>query len=450
MAKLARYDIVLVGDDQEMVRRVKGICDEFSFTMDVVANMDALAEVHIQSQVGMVLFSAGHIEDKNIVAGHVQVARQIMQDAFVFVSVARKMDSKSADWIKKSGADVVVLENEVFETSKLDFISVQRLKTAYMPAKPSDFRTGQKVDFNVYYLLPQNQKFMPVVHKGMVLDEKRVKKLADLGEIYIKRPDIVAYNKHVQDHPDLSASGLFSRCRAQFLLLSVSYADLVMVVTGQSESASFEEGKEILEKVKQFSSEVLTGLMSAGRVWDIVNNSAIGDFGSIERGPTRAAYAGYFSLMGSIGKPEEVMLASLFADTGLITMQPKSIKKIRDLKMLDFTSEERMDYEQHPLRSLNLILSRKLQLSQEVKDAVQFSHARYDKKGFPSNINPEKISQTAQLTHFCQILDDRCQVRLGQAPLKFQDVFNQIIANPDSASIFGFSFINAMKKVEIL
>lgn len=448
MAKVERLDLVLVAEDAELEKRIRDLAAEFQFEYAVVKSVDELAEKYVETQIHFIVLSTGQIEKADIAAGHVQVARQIAPDGYIFVSVGKKMDAKAADWIRKSGADQVVLEAELFNSVKLDFIAIQRLKAAYMPVKSTDFKVNTKIEFNVYHLLAQNKKYLPVVHKGMSLDEKRAGRLGEAGEVYVRRQDIAGYQAYVAANQDQSAAGLISRCRAQFLLLSVAYSDLVMLLTGQSESASFEEGRELIEKCQKFSGDLLNSLMAAGQVWEVVNSSVIGEFGSVERAPARAAYAGFFSLMGDIGSPEDTMLSALLADIGLLAMNFSPIRKIREGRMAEFTPEELQDYQQHPLRSLNLALGRKLNLKQEVKDAVQYSHARTDSKGFPE-VKAEKLSVEAQLINFVSVLDERCQVRMGKPKPIFKEEYKKLLEDASEMRGFSFTFINLLKKVEL-
>ncbi|MDZ7621166.1 MAG: hypothetical protein U5O69_01515 [Candidatus Competibacteraceae bacterium] len=94
---------------------------------------------------------------------------------------------------------------------KLDFIAIQRLKAAHMPVKSSDFKVNTRIDFNVYHLLAQNKKYLPVVHREYSY-EKRAGRLGETGEVYVRRQDIAAYEAYVAANQDQSAAGLISRC----------------------------------------------------------------------------------------------------------------------------------------------------------------------------------------------------------------------------------------------
>ncbi|MDZ7621167.1 MAG: hypothetical protein U5O69_01520 [Candidatus Competibacteraceae bacterium] len=80
-----------------------------NFSLNTLSlKVDELAENYVGNQIYFIVLSTGQIEKADVAAGHVQVARQIVPDGYIFVSVGKKMDAKAADWIRKSGADQVV------------------------------------------------------------------------------------------------------------------------------------------------------------------------------------------------------------------------------------------------------------------------------------------------------------------------------------------------------
>jgi hypothetical protein len=437
---------MLVSSSNRFIARAQMMASEFKYVFQSALNINDLCDTFSNSQIHFLVISTEEVTSKDEAVGTVQVARQIFPDCFIMVIMSAKLDPTAITWIRKSGADVVILDHEFFDTSKLEFFAFQSVRSDYRPVKSGDLIEGTSLTFNIYHFLPQNRKYLPVVHKNIKLEEKRIKKMREVGDVYIKRNDIPAYFKYMDSNEDASAKGMIRRCRAQFLTLSHSYIDLVITLTEQTDNPSFEEGKKVLQVCLDMSANLLNSLMTVGNIQDIVESPQEGDFGSIERSVDRAAMAGFFSLMGSLGKPEEVMLGALLMDIGIISLSPMVLKKAR-LNLKDtFLPEELNEYQMHPQRSLNYALSRKLQLSNATKDAILNHHVSNDNKGFPV-LAPGKFGVEAQLLRFCFELDDKMRVYLGRPKPQFIEVFRAMVKEISDFRVYTPAFVTGMREV---
>jgi response regulator RpfG family c-di-GMP phosphodiesterase len=206
-----------------------------------------------------------------------------------------------------------------------------------------------------------------------------------------------------------------------------SYVDLILLVSDQSEYASFKEGAQLYEKCEQLSGQLMTTLGSVGNAWDVINNSAIGEFGSLERSPAIAAYAGLLSLHSQMGDPTKVMTAALIADISILDLSPRMTQKIRRGEAIEsLHAEDQQAFQNHPISSLNKALSRKLQIPDEVKNIILCSHERSDQKGFPNRPRPEKIPQESMLIHISEMIDRASLIRMGEARPQITDIKKQI------------------------
>lgn len=439
-------DVLLVSNDTRLIARTQTMATEFNYTFQSTNNIDEMSEKFEDVQVHFLVVSTEEANNKDEAVGIVQVAKHTSPDSFLMVILNGKIDSSSMTWIRKSGADVVLFDYEYFDSSKLEFFAFQSVRSEYRPVKAGDFIEGSSLDFVVYHFLPQNRKYLPVVHKKNKLEEKRIKKMNEVGDVYIKRSDIPAYFKYLNSNEDSSAKGLVRRCRAQFLKLTHSYIDLLISLTEQTDTPSFDEGKKLLQGCLDMSSNLLNSLMTVGRIQDIIESPQDGDFGSIERAVDRAAMSGFFSMLGDLGKPEEVMLAALLMDIGIIGCSPMVLKKIR-LNLFDaFDPEELKDYQLHPQRGLNYALSRKLQLSNATKDAILYHHCLADGKGFPQ-IPPEKLGIEPQILRFCQLLDEQMTVGMGRPKPQFKEVFNGMLKGASDFKEYTPKFVTGMRSV---
>jgi hypothetical protein len=344
---------------------------------------------------------------------------------------------------------MVLLENEFYETSRLEFVASQIIRASYVPVKLSEFPKDSVLDFTLFHLLPLNQKLLPVLPKGVPLNEARIKKLESVGEVFVRRDEVDRYRHYVENHPDLTAQGLKSRCRAQYLSFCNSHTQLIFLLVDQSESGSFKEGKWLYDRCEILARDLLTTLSSVGEAWDVVNNSSLGEFGSVERSPTVAAYAGLMSLLSSIGEPVDVMVAALLSDVGMLELHPKITGKMRQTQSLQGLREEELqEYQKHPVMSLNQCLSRKLQLKENIKDIILSTHERADGTGFPNKRPMAKIPPEAMLIQFSELIDRGGIVKMGQARTSIQQVRSQLMEQElRDGKIFSLPLLHKLKTV---
>lgn len=412
---MAKTDVLVISDDPKMIKRTNEVCNDFGYTMasvdDIMKLMDNDA---LASGVPFVILSSVKTSNEQEIAGLVQTVKQLSQDCYLLVVVDKKVTTDGMAFIKKSGANILLLEPEFFDTSKLEFIASQKIRASFIPAKAAEFKVGTKTNFALFHMMPLNKKFLPVLFASTEITKEKQVKMETVGEIYVRREDIGKYEKYLAQNMDKTAAGLKSRCRAQYLNLSSVYIDLVLLLTDQSESSSFVAGKELYEKTSNLANDLIVGLGAVGEAWDIINNSAVGEFGSVERAPAVAAYGGLFSLLASIGNTTDVMLAAMISDIGMLELHSRTTKKFRGGSEVVLHPEEEEEYKKHPVISLNRALSRKLPIPENIKNIILTIHERIDQKGFPNRIRPEKIPEESQLIQFCELLDKACALRMGQ------------------------------------
>ncbi|MFN9068119.1 MAG: HD domain-containing phosphohydrolase, partial [Bdellovibrionales bacterium] len=395
----------------------------------------------------LMVVSAEDVEVESEIAGRVQVVRQMAPHAFLLVIISSKLNADTAAFVKKSGANAVLLEPEVEYSSKLEFIFSQKIKSSYIPIKASELKVGTKLSFPLYHLMPLNRKYLPVVRASDEITQDRYDKLMQVTEIYVHRNDVEAYHQYTMGSSDQSAEGLGRRCRAQFMRLYAKYVDLVMLISDQSESKSFKEGAALYEQCSALAGDLMNSLSVTGGAWNIINNSAIGEFGSLQRSPAVAAYAGLLSLHAQIGSVTAVMTAVMLADIGLLEVSPKVNQRIRKgQKLDDLHKEDLAEFHNHPVKSLNMALSRKLQIPENVKNIILSTHETADKKGFPAKPNAEKIPMEAMLIQYCEKLDHQSCIRMGEQRKDINEVKKQIFESELEGTIWSRLFLEKIRR----
>jgi HD-GYP domain-containing protein (c-di-GMP phosphodiesterase class II) len=125
----------------------------------------------------------------------------------------------------------------------------------------------------------------------------------------------------------------------------------------------------------------------------------------------------------------------------LLFVHPGVTRKLREDRMGELNAEELQQFESYPLKSLNLVLDRKLQLEEKLRNLVVTMHARADGKGFPrggSGGGPRKMTQESQFLGLAYEMDRRSLVRLGQPRRDPEQVLREIL-DEESARPARFS-----------
>ncbi len=450
MSASSRLNFLCIGSDSGAVTRCQELAQEFEYSFVNVPTADAVLDMEGKYDlVQFVLIHAVAFAKKEDMTMTVQTVRHVFKDSFICVIADRKIPADVAAFVKKSGANMVMLENEFMETSRIEFVASQIIRASYVPVKPSEFPKDSVLDFTLYHLMPLNQKLLPVLPKGTPFNEARMKKLESVGEVFVRRDEVDRYRHYVEANQDPSALGLKSRCRAQYLSFCNSHSQLVFLLVDQSESASFKEGKWLYDRCEILARDLLTTLSSVGEAWDVVNNSSLGEFGSVERSPTVAAYAGLMSLLATIGEPVDVMVAALLSDVGMLELHPKISKKLRQTQDPGQLKEEELqEYQKHPIFSLNLSLSRKLQIKDTIKEMILNTHERNDGTGFPKKEGGAKIPLEAMLIQFSEMIDRGAMVKMGQARAEVSQVRKDLMTKEmNEGKIFSLNFLQKLRPV---
>lgn len=444
--KKSQIEFVMIGQESALLQRAKKFCEEYQHEFANVDSVDAFSENDQLFVTNFVMFSAVSFSREGDISGAVQVIKQMAPEAFVLVVADKRLKPESAVFIKKSGANLVLLEDEVVSTSKLEFVASLKIKNSFLPMKAVELTKNTAPDFTLYHVLPLARKMIPVFSAGQPISESKLEKVKTVGEVYFKSDDVEKYKAYIDKYLDKSALGLAARCRAQFLELSAAFLDLVLLIIDQSEQNSYDTGKELFERCSRLCSDLMMSLGAIGDAWSIINNSAFGEFGSVERGPATAAYAGLYSLMADLGKQDDVVMAALLSDIGLLEMSPRCYSLLKKNQPLD--AESKSEYEKHPILTVNKVLSRKIPLPESVKNIILCTHERADGKGFPQARPNEKIPLEAYLVQLAEQMDRESLIDWGKARKSSEDVQREVFRREfESQKKISLSVLSMLKPI---
>jgi len=441
---LIEKDFGILTNDPAVQKRALAICEEFKYSYECWNDLDSFME---SSQRPKMVLAHITNPDGPIKASEMgQLVRSFTTESFLVCITRNILGKEEAAFSKKSGCDLVLMEDEVIKTGKLEFVCTQILRSQYIPIKPSDLTINTTITFDLFHLLPMRGKFLRFAHAGDFFDEKKFAKSKLVGEFYIERDSSPNYNKYIQETADKSAAGLEKRCRSEFLNLFSEFSQLAFQLTNQSEHASFGDGQKLLNQCTQACKKLIETLGESGQAWRIINNSSIGEFGSLERAPAVASYSGLFALQIGMNKIELIMLSALLTDLGLLFISPTVLRKIRELNMMGFTYDERVEYERYPSLSLDIILNRKLSIPENQRSWIVATQETADGKGFPKKLTGLQAPKEARLISFCREFDRRTLIRMGQLRQDPQDVLKKMLLDsPELITVFGEDLINDLK-----
>jgi hypothetical protein len=404
-------EVGVISSDESILRHVRNICLEFDYTFASWPNLEAFMDAEPDCKVVITNTVEHHGQSEDDAAECCQAAKGICNEAYVVCVVQKSVKKEHLPFLKKSGADLILLDQELTEMSKLEFLLTQELRARYIPIKVNELWPETSVDFHIYSLLAHRSKFLPCFHPG-TLSTQKFKQLQTVSELYINRRDIGAFKKYVDSRPKQSAKDMLSRCRARFLNLCAAYSELVFLLTDQAEQASFEKGAALLTQCKTLCSDLLSVVGEFENVWEVVDNSAIGNMGSVERSTAVATYVGVFGLGLNISNLDDIMVGALLSDIGLLFLHPRVLKALRMGQALE--RGDLRDYGFHPLSSVNLALERKLQVVPKLRKIIEMTHERFDEHGFPMCPKGIGVPFESFLIQFCQELDSKSLVKLGE------------------------------------
>jgi hypothetical protein len=413
-----RLNYLLLSQKQEFRQRSEDLAKEFDYSLRIFANIEQFSRERLEvEEIQFVLMDALAIESGEKITESLKALRSLIKGSFLCVVVDKDLIPEPTEALQKAGANLVLFADDIFQESRLEYISSQVIRASYVPVKLAEFPTGSVLDFTLYHLLPLNQKLLPILPKGSRLSEERRQKLEGVTEVYIRRDEIDRYRLYVEARPELLELGLRGRCRAQYLSFCNSHAQLIFFLCDRTQTSG-KEGKWLFDRCEILAKEMVASLSAIGEAWDVVNNSSLGEFGSVERSPSIAAYAGLLSLSSSLGEPVEVMMTALLAAVGMLRLPPLITKKIRQSHSADgLNDEEREQYQKYPQLSLEQISLRKVHLPDSVREMILNSNERGKKD----------ISAGAMLIQFSEIIDQEAMVRLGRVQRPVREIRRRLI-----------------------
>lgn len=391
-------DFLLISGNEKISTRCQELSRDAGYTFFQISESRAVNKF----ADFIVLTTETHATESSLVSDIKRLKQQV-PESFLLVTISPKLNLSVPLNLKKAGADCVFLDSDVFNSSKLEFVALQKINSSHIAIKASELRVGSSIDCFVYHSLPINQKFLPILWPNEAITEYRMEKLSKIRDLYIQRKDLNVFQIYRGKYETFS----IKNGRMQFLSLLTSYFDLIMYFCDHSENSNFKKGTELLKVCTENATNLVDTLKFVDNIWTLFQHAPIGTFGSLERRPVIATFAAHLGVQSKMGNSVDTLMAALLADLGMLFLVPDLSKKIRqgvDLSLLSSTEVD--EYKKHPSMSLVAILSRKMEVSESISQILLKTHERVDMNGFPYQPNPETIPLESMLIQFSEIAVD--------------------------------------------
>lgn len=434
-------DILLISNDAKDIQLVNSICKRFSYSFESLGDVDTILESKLEPEL-LIMSESGfgaHVKADEII----QVSRQMFPHALLILVVSKQLNKDTMKFYEKLGAKIFILQTEM-ETAKLCFAINQTLKAEFIPLKTMDLVAEREIPFAIYHLLPQKKKFLKLIHAGDKIAKDRLVRLQQNPEFYVHRSELMFFKKFIDETAERSASGLAKRCRANFTTLQAEFTNLAFQLSDESNRSTLAEGQELLSKCRKLCEDLLANLAEFPKAWEIINSSSIGDFGSLERAPTVAAYSGLFSLLSDLKNITDTMLISMLVDVGLLAIPDHITEKMRLEQNLN--PEELSHLHGVPLKSLNMVLNRKLSIEERSRNVLLNVYEQVDGLGYPSRPVAEKIPLNSQIIHFAKLFDSATTVKMGSIRKDPVETLIQLTNDPHITKRFSVELIQMLKE----
>lgn len=344
-----------------------------------------------------------------------------------FVTYERRHFDRAS--LRKNGFSEAFLlpfeANEFTNCLKESLADPNDISIRYRPVRLLDLEPGTVLDFATFAFLPLNKKYIRMSSPGHALRTDQVDRLKnhDINMLYILRTDEERFYKlTAQQLEKINKQDPMSETEREEKARSAIRSILGKIFKEDGESGSFDEGKEIIrdcqEIVKSYVENVLNRPFPIlQKVLEISGDQS----GAYSHSLNVSTFVTLFGIGLRIGVPEHLALAGLLADIGMSEMSFGAKKRSKINGKMDPA------FESHPLRSVEMLLAKKVSVPEEVINIILQHHERFDGKGFPEKLSGQKILPEAQLVGVVAKYVESIEMTLGKSRVSPRKALREIL-----------------------
>jgi hypothetical protein len=225
LLNLERDALILITSDQALKSRFTQACEFLLFKAVVGLSLsEFLAQENIKPHTVFIDVTTS-LSDAT---GDIQkLMSHLQNEADLFV--VTQVNEESLLEAQKLHLNHLVDRQIFFDTFLPEFLIFLKGLCEFYEISPQDFFPETQVEFNAYFYLPLNQKYIPVVNENFVLSEAKFKKFETAKQLYIHKQSVNAYNQYIEYYFDRFNIGLRKRLRSKFYQVLSQWRESLVV-----------------------------------------------------------------------------------------------------------------------------------------------------------------------------------------------------------------------------
>jgi response regulator RpfG family c-di-GMP phosphodiesterase len=444
-----RTEFLVVAKDDEVRALAQDVAEFYHFNAQYVGDIETLAAAgeEIKTTPVVILVSLLNFTSHKDKIKLVQQLHQLYARSQIVVVATGTENGEERLQLQQAGVQRWILLQEMKSSGKFYYLCSLLVHGTYLPVPVTDLFPGTVVDFNAYHKLQINQKYLPVIFAGFTFSDKKFRRLENVKQVYVRREDLGKYRKYIETYNDNRGNALKKRCRAMMMNLMAASTELMLQLTLDFEIDRGENLRAKLDQFLQIAFELGDYLKECPDVWNVISQSLEFKFCLHERSPYILAYALHIAQKIELPALQDVIMAALLADLGILELSPTCFRQLQMRGGLQLPPQDLERYHQHPMASLNRAMFKEIEMSTELKSILVCTHERADEKGFPNQVPKDNLPFEAQLIQFCERLDRRVRAS-GEDGILTHDFIRKQVWEEEKVSLacFNEDFLDKIEK----
>ena len=376
-----------------------------------------------------------------------QVIRMNHADCAILAATEVRATYDKKQFVKNGASDVFLLplETETLMDQIRNTLGSLGSIASYKRVQLVDVAAGDNLPFDTMLYLPANKRYVKIANQGQSLDQEKLNKFS---KHHVKTVHIPAsqtqnfYNyaaerlKKIQNGEGMSATERQEK-------LTESIRSIVSeIFRGTVGDSSFEHGNQMLADCQGIVTSYVKNT-PAKAAFERIMSTVGHDSGVFDHASSVSTYATLFGLAWGIKNPEEVGVAALLHDIGLVEVPPDVAEKPDD----QLSDAERVMKAKHPEASVKLIKAKRMAISETASKAIMQHHERYNGSGYPKGLSGGSICKEAQVLGFADYFDYLTTARAGQrrmGPQQIREHLAELASRSITTQIFDPSLLKAI------
>lgn len=414
MADESEYQVLLIGLDEASKTEVQKWCENARFTLVTnSAEFEAAFEAWTDGMFNGVF--AGPTAGLPGIEIAQALQNQCPQTKKFYV--ASNPESWEPRLLIKNGFNEcfqLPIDSALLKTAcQTQVMTGDKVKRVYKGVRILDIGEGDKLEFDTYAYLALNNKHVKISGKGEGISGKKLEKLAEkhVGQIFVDQKDMTKFYQYsAAKLRNLGSSGISSTERQEKLKESVR--GLFQDLFDSSVKSDFDAGRTMFGQIEGIISSYVT--KGATTQWYKKLLASIGDTGdTYSHASNVSTFAALFAIGIGHPKPEDLAMAGLFHDIGLVDLPVE----LQNLAEWEVPAEQRELYYTHPEKSLNRVKVKRIIIPPDVEKAIRDHHEKWSGKGGPKGLPAGRISDEAMILSFADQFDYLTRVQEGKKRL---------------------------------